>query len=186
MLKSIPKLRRQRTVLTAEDGSLPKFKSNFSYAWLRDNCQCAQCVHPSTKQKLHSSGKGFYNPRAKSCIAEEGSVKIEWDENHTSVYTIDWLKKYSYTFVYQPLIKHVLWDSAYYQSNHEKVHYKDFFENEGYQKILNQVKKYGLGFIDNVPGGNEKIVEEIAAKFGVIRVTYYLKSRIASMVKAGM
>ncbi|KAI9187862.1 hypothetical protein H9P43_002253 [Blastocladiella emersonii ATCC 22665] len=28
----------------------------FHHVWLRDNCPCPACVHPSTRQKLHASG----------------------------------------------------------------------------------------------------------------------------------
>src|SRR5687768_16036444 len=29
--------------------------SKYNYIWLRDNCQCSQCVHPNSGQKLFSS-----------------------------------------------------------------------------------------------------------------------------------
>jgi polysaccharide deacetylase 2 family uncharacterized protein YibQ len=65
----------------------------------------------------------------------------------------------------------VIWDRSYYERNNEIVEYKDFLKNQGYQNILGQVKKYGLAFIDNAPA-EENIVEDIAAKFGVIRVNF--------------
>jgi alpha-ketoglutarate-dependent taurine dioxygenase len=33
-----------------------KLESIFHFVWLRDNCPCEKCIHPSTKQKLHTSG----------------------------------------------------------------------------------------------------------------------------------
>ncbi|RHZ49965.1 hypothetical protein Glove_508g53 [Diversispora epigaea] len=31
--------------------------SKFNYLWLRDNCQCSECIHPDSRQKLFSSGQ---------------------------------------------------------------------------------------------------------------------------------
>ncbi|CAG8495376.1 18413_t:CDS:2 [Acaulospora morrowiae] len=34
-----------------------KNNSKFNYIWLRDNCQCTECIHPDNKQKLFSSSE---------------------------------------------------------------------------------------------------------------------------------
>lgn len=163
----------------------PDLKMSFSYSWLRDNCQCSKCIHPTTKQKLHSSGNDFDIIRPKSCSAEDDNISLEWSD-HSSVYPVSWLTKYSYYAAYKPLISPVLWDREYYEQKHELVQYKDFIQNEGYQKILNQVKKYGLAFVDNAPVENETLVEEIGNKFGVTRVNRELKFRIVFMELVGM
>lgn len=92
--------------------------------WLRDNCQCPQCVHPSTSQKLHRSSTFNLDPSQALRLSREISlvelngemgVQIFWprpkedteswrrlpdepvaeQERHPSFYPLKFLRKYT-------------------------------------------------------------------------------------------
>src|SRR4051794_21611508 len=46
--------------------------TSYHYLWLRDNCQCPQCVHPSNRQKLHSSAEVSPTLRPKNVRVVDG------------------------------------------------------------------------------------------------------------------
>ncbi|KAI9002523.1 hypothetical protein DFJ74DRAFT_695927 [Hyaloraphidium curvatum] len=53
--------------------------SEFHFAWLRDNCPCAECLHPTNNQKLHNS---FQVPDGIAPVAASlagGALTLEWD-----------------------------------------------------------------------------------------------------------
>lgn len=158
--------------------------SKFHYSWLRDNCQCPKCFHPRTKQKLHSSGSidGCIKPlkaeiSGDSLLVSWPPSKCKWfrelntseliqdihlvidtphyaRDEHSSVYRIDWLKSVDYYKEHTPLIKPKLWDSKIYRKARETVDYKEFLKPQGFNKVLAQIRDYGLAFLKNVPTEN--------------------------------
>jgi trimethyllysine dioxygenase len=86
--------------------------------WLRDNCQCSSCMHPSTKQRLLDT---FSIPEnlsiEKHVISKEQDLKIRWSDGHESEYTQHFLsqtiKPYeSRAVVRRGLTATTLWDSS--------------------------------------------------------------------------
>ena len=146
----------------------------FHYSWLRDNCRCSLCFHPKTRQKLHSSGS--INPLVKPRKVELSSnhLKVDWDEEegHKSNYDLSWLEKYNYNIPNAPLISPVTWNAKEYRSYRDTVDYQDFLQPQGYTRILEQLRDYGLAFLKNVPTSNHLLVEDVAKKFGVIKVIH--------------
>lgn len=142
--------------------------------WLRDNCQCAKCVHPSTKQKLHSSGKIQVDIQPQRVEVIGKDLKVNWIDGHESIYTYKWLAHHSVPF--KPLISSpISWNRKIYTNKFEKVQFSDFMTDQGYRRVLGQIRDYGLAFLTNVPS-EEHIVESVAEKFGVIRDSFYGRS----------
>jgi hypothetical protein len=98
--------------------------------WLRDNCQCSSCMHPSTKQRLLDT---FSIPEdlsiKKHTISKEQGLKINWSDGHESEYTQHFLsqtiKPYeSRAVVRLGLTPTALWDSSI-ASDPPRVVYSD-------------------------------------------------------------
>jgi trimethyllysine dioxygenase len=98
--------------------------------WLRDNCQCSSCMHPSTKQRLLDT---FSIPEdlsiKKHTTSKEQGLKINWSDGHESEYTQHFLsqtiKPYeSRAVVRLGLAPTALWDSSI-ASDPPRVVYSD-------------------------------------------------------------
>ena len=67
----------QRLELQWDDGT----RGHFDHTWLRDNCQCPACLHPTSGQKLidtHSIPLGI-QPAGVHVDAESTTVIVDWD-----------------------------------------------------------------------------------------------------------
>ncbi|KAI8823540.1 uncharacterized protein EV422DRAFT_550170 [Fimicolochytrium jonesii] len=164
--------------------------SRFDHVWLRDNCQCAACIHPSNTQKLHSSADVnlALKPTAIDLLNNQ-RIKITWaagslraplspsfKNEHTTEIDLDWLRRNDPATVdarQRKLLQPKLWDSQSYSSAKRDVEYKDFIgRDDGLRQALLQLRDFGLVFIRNAPV-EEKEVERIAKRFGCIRETFY-------------
>ena len=69
----------------------------FHYLWLRDNCPCPDCLHPSG-QRLVDILDLPADPAPRTVMLDEGgALLIRWDaEGHESRYAADWLRRHAY------------------------------------------------------------------------------------------
>lgn len=72
--------------------------SLFHHLWLRDNCACASCIHPETREQvfeIDSVGQGLRPQQVE--IDGDGALAIVWSEDgHTSRYLPGWLRAHCY------------------------------------------------------------------------------------------
>jgi gamma-butyrobetaine dioxygenase len=177
-LTSLPKLKLKEETLEI---LLPE-KTEFHYQWLRDNCQSPRCIHPSTRQKLHSSGQILSVKPTGVKYINDHQIQINWPKEkskdgeeyeHVSTFDIEFLKRFNYNIPFRPLINPILWNAEQYTRSRETVDYQDFLTPKGFKNTLQYLRDYGLCFLKNVPTENEFQVETIAKKFGVIKVLLF-------------
>ncbi|KAJ3395907.1 hypothetical protein HDU92_004582 [Lobulomyces angularis] len=125
------------------------FLANYQYFWLRDHCQCEICYHTVTKQRLLNTFKIPLDITPKTVGVHNDGVTIIWNnDNHESNYSIDWLRKHSYS-PKLPLVmkqntsifdqKLIYWDSRF---KIPSVSYQEVMEtDEGVLKWLNNIVK---------------------------------------------
>lgn len=59
-------------------------------SWLRDHCQCAQCVDPVSQQKLHSSGSFWPPPSVHKVERTDQTLRVDWGSPHGwSTYSVE-------------------------------------------------------------------------------------------------
>ncbi|KAG9300097.1 hypothetical protein G9A89_000837 [Geosiphon pyriformis] len=122
-------------------------KSSYNYIWLRDNCQCSKCIHPDSKQKLHSSAQIPLDIRPVSAIVKSSSTTIiKNDHDDTDTIEIIWDK---------PLIKNLttitgserskdqekISGNSIDQSLHKSVYTLEFLHSYSTKKAIN-VKRF--------------------------------------------
>ncbi|PCH36933.1 gamma-butyrobetaine hydroxylase [Wolfiporia cocos MD-104 SS10] len=153
------------------------------YRWLRDSCQCPQCVHPSTRQKLHRTSDipEDIHPAADGVRFAEGGMRILWSSGHDSHYTREFLERYSLQQQLRAFHRDVdleYWDVAELKAAHNLyLPYSSLQAPSGLLAAITQLTRYGLLFVTNVP--NEKTsdteceLRRLAARFGELRETFY-------------
>ena len=102
----------------------------FHHIWLRDNCLCPKCHHPTSFQKMHDLSKLYSAPEPLSVVQEDENLIITWKEKepcNQSIFPISWLMDYAYDNeagcdnLHQKLElrknKEILWDRAWIEAN---------------------------------------------------------------------
>ncbi|KAJ3182186.1 hypothetical protein HDU85_003228 [Gaertneriomyces sp. JEL0708] len=176
----------KNVVLQWDDANTSRFK----YVWLRDNCQCPQCVHPSNRQKLHSSADVNPDVRPKSIrhLKDNAALEVQWEKGsmlpghlageHKTILSLPWLRdnEYSPEAVQRRRDRHfepVFWEGEQYNVRRRNVHFKEFMETDtGLVVALEELRDYGLCFIRGAPT-EDKMVESLARRFGSLRETFY-------------
>jgi len=163
----------------------------YDWIFLRDSCQCHQCIDRSTRQKLHNTTDIplTISPRDKELKILNGNVlEILWNQPllnqkntavHRSLYSSTWLRAYSSSeniararYSNSPPI---YWNRNDIQQVDLHVKCDDYlYSDQGLYNVLKLLNEYGLVFIDNVQG--EFAVEHLTERIGEIRHTFYGKS----------
>ncbi|KAJ9266098.1 hypothetical protein DTO195F2_1213 [Paecilomyces variotii] len=144
--------------------------------WLRDHCQCSECVHPDTKQRIVDT---FSIPEDVDFIDvsyEEESTKIKWSDGHTGVYPHAFLKEHQFGSRRTPLnpltfrpFESVKSDSKTFPT----VSYDSVMENDqGVLEWIEQIHKWGFCFVKGVPIDPEK-TKTLIERIAFIRPTHY-------------
>ncbi|KAG7170366.1 Gamma-butyrobetaine dioxygenase-like 3 [Homarus americanus] len=157
---------------------------------LRDNCQCATCVDPTTKQKLVDSPVLNLNIKPRSLtINNAGKLEITWSEEgelHKSEYDPAWLFKYGQSFMHNNFAsdnidvelltrrpEFELWDRTTIWSKFPEMSYNEMMESEsGLKQWLDLFYKYGVAVLRGVPIKKDAIVD-VVKRFAYVKETQY-------------
>ncbi|THH29867.1 hypothetical protein EUX98_g4333 [Antrodiella citrinella] len=156
---------------------------SYPYRWLRDSCQCPECIHPSTRQKLHRTTdvSADTSPVPGGVEVKRNGVDIQWASGHRSFYPSDLLTNHA-SFMnlrkFHQDVESISWSADRLKSSKTLfVPYKDMDRKTGMLAAIEQLTKYGVLFVSGVP--TEKQTHEdcevrtLAEKFGEIRSTMY-------------
>ena len=183
--------RRTWTSLTRSADSLTIHALNnavFPYIWLRDSCQSAESIHPSTRQKLHRTSDIPLNilpvDGQTGINVIENGLEILWTDGRKSVFDKLWLERYSTPaseakFHWDDSLREESWTrSSISHLPSLFVPYREILSSgPALVSAMEQLLKYGLLFIRGVP--NEDTSHEhcelkiLAEKFGELRMTFY-------------
>lgn len=163
--------------------------------WLRDNCPCPECIHPSTRQKLHAStqvpldiGVTSYKgtPEGLEVVWSKGLEDVgDWEApeksqpGHKSVYPWEMvLGSYGGTPTEhraESRMNHapILWDAELMKSKVLWLDYNEYMNTpEGLLKGLKHLQDYGLFFLEGVPTEDQEVANA-AERIGHLRHTFY-------------
>ncbi|RPB11561.1 Trimethyllysine dioxygenase [Morchella conica CCBAS932] len=141
--------------------------SHFQHLWIRDHCQCPECFHPDTKQRLLNTFSIPNHVRPESVEATETGMQISWKNGHKSFFTWEWLHLHSYNprleRYLSPQFK--LWGSEITECPPE-VEYESVMETEkGVAEWTRKIYIYGFCYINGVPvnpDATKALIERIA------------------------
>ncbi len=144
--------RRYSFSVSERDLHIPELKESFPFAWLRDACQCPQCIHPSTRQKLFRTSDIPSDVRPVEVNALTGdALKIKWSTGHESAYDLAFLRGHS-SFVSRAeankdLSRKAWTRSSISQTPNLSIDYGDLTTKEGLRRAIDQTCLYGLLFV---------------------------------------
>ncbi|KAG0933132.1 hypothetical protein G6F57_010942 [Rhizopus arrhizus] len=158
-------------------------ESKYSYLWLRDNCSCPKCLHPSSRQKLHSSADIPLEIKPTYVNIVGDKAEITWDQplrhgqdtQHTSQYSLEFLRTYQSSKSAEKFrfnnITPQTWNRDEYQLNW--VSYNDYMNtDQGLHKVIQRLYNKGLVFLNEVPTTDEAVTQ-VAERIGPIQETFY-------------
>ncbi|PPQ80652.1 hypothetical protein CVT24_011716 [Panaeolus cyanescens] len=180
--------RRNWTTLTRGNNDLTIHALNdtrFPFVWLRDSCQSKDCIHPSTRQKLHRSSDvpTTITPVQDGVQVTPNGIDIKWTDGHQSSFDKTFLKRYSYPqnlveFHHDQHLAEQSWTNKSISSVQDLyLTYDHINTPQGLVDGITQLAKYGLLFVSGVPNeatSNEDCeLRRLAERFGEIRPTFY-------------
>ncbi|KAI8577400.1 hypothetical protein K450DRAFT_212882 [Umbelopsis ramanniana AG] len=159
--------------------------STYSHLWLRDNCQCPECLHPTNRQKLHSSADVPLDIVPEQTTLTNEGLEITWNKSlrhhadsqiHKSFYPTSFLSQYSSPSLRQQFrfnnMKFVTWDRELMDAENKFISYEEYNTEPGLYKTLKQLFDYGIVFLKDVPTHDSKVTE-VAEKIGNVRESFY-------------
>ncbi|CUA72764.1 Gamma-butyrobetaine dioxygenase [Rhizoctonia solani] len=154
-----------------------------SYDWLRDSCQCAECVHPSTKQKLFRTGD-FVRPVPSDASLARGALHLEWADGHPSVFSLDFLRRYADPTGQARASSHFEDTMARRPWDLSRLPLERFVDWESVKRdplpAYLQLLRYGILIVRGVPHESTQRgpegpagISEMAGLVGLVRETFY-------------
>lgn len=155
----------------------------FPYQWLRDSCQCPECIDPSTRQKLRSTAdvKADIRPTEVGIEALDDGVNITWNTGHRSFYTNAFLQSHSSRrnlIEFHKEGRRQTWNTKEISKAHDLfLPYSSLKTQNGLLDAIDQLSNYGILFVTGVPNqetaDNTCELRTLAGHFGEIRETFY-------------
>ena len=144
--------------------------------WLRDHCQCHECVLPETKQRqLDTFSLGPESLAIKNCEMQSSRIRVIWKDGHESLYDTRWLEgsfgRSSILRARQGWSEPIWWNEDFLQNSgvpYEAVMNSD----EGIGQLLQKIRDHGFAFVDGCPATPED-TQTLTERIGPIRNTHY-------------
>jgi len=129
----------------------------FHYIWLRDNCLCSECRHPTSFQKLYEMSDNSF-PEPLSWSEQDGELSITWKEDppHLSTFSVSWLLSHAYDDASEEDSlnsksesdsQEMLWDKAWIEANISGLQEALVSDPELW---VNQLFKVGFTLLHNI------------------------------------
>lgn len=160
--------------------SLDGNRHDFPYVYLRDTCQCAKCVDPSTTQKSFNTGDVSADVKPAALRVVKNALEIIWNDEHRSVFPAELLSSY----VDRPMAtqtRHnarepIVWDAASIATKDLSTSYKSYMSSEASVfDVVKNLADYGLAFLQNCPSGAEAEtqLQTLVERIGPLKTTFY-------------
>jgi gamma-butyrobetaine dioxygenase len=150
-----------RLVVDWDDGQ----RSVFHGLWLRDNCGCAECRHPSG-QRLVEVQALAESPRIVTAETVDDRIEARFDDGHAGRWQSGWLREHCYSGAGEDRQSPLrLWDASLQDALPE-------FGWDDERGWLAAVDELGFAVLRGGPTA-EGTVLDVAARFGFVRETNY-------------
>ena len=155
--------------------------SSYPYIFLRDNCQCANCFHPSAKQRLFDTALNVsVDIKPESVWQTTDAVNLTWEDGHQSSFEYNWLKERMFPDTDAGLqarnncgLELKTWGSEL-NGNIPRYDYDSVMKNDRTMlSWLEMMASAGIALLENAPKSLDVFSEISRRLFCLIRVTHY-------------
>jgi len=145
----------------------------FHYLWLRDNCPCSDCRHPSG-QRILETWQLDANIEIESYSISEAGLEVRWadPQQHVSHFSAQFLLANSYDNPRIPTDNIHKWGSELTENLPSYDYNQVITEDNVKAQWLDAVTKYGIALLKNVPTEPGTILQ-VVDLFGYVRNTNY-------------
>lgn len=157
-------------------------EATFHFIWLRDNCQCPACLHPSTRERTHFTADVPAGVSAVEAeLTGEGGLRVRWapsamdPEGHESVFPDGFLRAFRYpdeTGPVQAPPRRRLW-AAELNDRVPSFEFAEVVRDDG--ALLGwceAIRDIGLAVVHGLPNHNGE-VERFVERVAFVRETVY-------------
>ncbi|XP_053721851.1 gamma-butyrobetaine dioxygenase [Synchiropus splendidus] len=152
--------------------------SHFPFTWLRDNCQCPECLlHSAQARKLLLSELDINTGVNVVEVTDESKVSIVWPDQHASVFDADWLKKRCFSSAARKATQEELFlNERYYWDRSLRIPAADFHQvlhdDKAALDWLLALRQVGIVYLKGAPAEQGQ-VSRLAERIGYLRLTFY-------------
>ena len=153
-------------------------RSTFHHLWLRDNCPCPSCRHPSVPERLVDT-LSIDDEVAPSAVAVSpaGTLDVTWaGDGHHSTFDAAWLAAHAYDDGprFEAPVR-TLWSDGAFAAPPEVAYTAVMGSDTGLLEWLRQLERFGVSFVrgaPTTPGTVADLAERIAflrnSNFGLL------------------
>ncbi|KAF0683414.1 Aste57867_24538 [Aphanomyces stellatus] len=165
------------------------FTAKFHRAWLRDNCSCPACKHPTTLQRQVLTAAIPVHPTGPAQLHDDNqSMSVQWDapvegtDCVHSIYSAAWLRDHAYSdpSVHGSYNKHYrqqhlpalsLWGK---ELDFPTTTFASVMDEQGsgFRDAMHQLKQFGVLLIRGTPSSMDE-TERFARRIGFVLETIY-------------
>lgn len=162
-------VRGERVRVTWEDGA----QADFHRLWLRDNCACADCRHPQTRERTVKLVDIAEPGRPDAQVDGEGALLCGWADGHVSRFDPNWLRQRRPDADAPVRPEARLWTAERMADGLPSVdHHAVMHTDDGLRRWLDALARDGAVLITDGPCEPEEVVR-VAERIGWPRETNF-------------
>jgi gamma-butyrobetaine dioxygenase len=152
-------------------------ESRFHYFWLRDNCHCAACLHPTTWERTIDSFALDPAIAPQGAGVEDGgeTLRLTWPDGHVTRLDAGWLAARDYDGAMPRTLKRPIktWDADILRADMPEHAWQAVMDgDDAVHSMLVDLRERGLAIVRNVPA-QEGEVERVARRIAFLRETNF-------------
>ena len=153
------------------------YEGTYPYVWLRDNCRCSECYHPSSWQRAFQLADLDPNvrPLAETLIDDGRVLRITWPDQHCSDFDALWLNRQRFSNMERDVVSNPQLQTwgAELNGNIPTFGFKKIVqEDEELYNWLSILNTKGLAIVNNAPA-EKGAVRQLAERVAYLKTTNY-------------
>ena len=170
--RTLPTATPELVDITFTDGH----RGSFHPLWLRDNCPCAECVHPQTDERVLDTFALDPQLTARRVEVRDDVLTLDWPDGHRSELDLGWLRRHCYCAdcggAGSSSAQELWCDDGADGLTH--LRYDDVIADDaGLAAFVDAVWIDGAAFVHEVPTTDRHALHQLAQRVGVIRETNF-------------
>ncbi|XP_071809548.1 gamma-butyrobetaine dioxygenase-like [Asterias amurensis] len=153
------------------------YEGRYPYVWLRDNCRCSQCYHPSSWQR--SSEVADLDPdvipSSEELIDDGRVLRVIWPDGHRSEFSAEWLNRQRFSESEKDVLSSPelqTW-AGELNGNIPTFKFEELMnEDEELYNWLNVLNTKGLAVVSGAPT-ETGVVQSLAERVAFVKTTTY-------------